>query len=355
MKKIAIITHWHPFTGGGKYAFNIFDRLSKGKKFKTNLIYHEYDSNRVGYMDGVIKIRSNSFNFLNKTIYTYYDFTKHIPDGYDIYHATNQFLAKTAHYRKPCVISHLDLIPILFSKGKFAPIGFFLKRLLKYYKEAEHIIAISELVRDELLQFMNIPDEKISVIYPGFDEKIYKPINKETARKKLGLPLDKKIILNVGSEEPDKGVPFLLEILKWKKYMKFFKDVVLIRIGSSNPKWDAVKKSIGIIQLKGIPEEQMPLYYSAADVFAAPFNYGAGFVYPPLEAIACGIPALVSNLQFDGYMNVPQNLFADMLENILEDEKFRKGLVSKSLESSKSYTLTKEIQEINKIYKRVLE
>ena len=349
--KIALVNQWHPFSGGGKYAFNILSRVKNAR-----MIYFEYGSNKIENRRNIIKIKSTTWDFFDKTIGTYYWFPHHLPpNGFDLYHATNQYLAEVARKKYPTVITHMDLIPVLFPKGKFVPIGFFLKRLIRNYAYAEHIICLSEVVRDELLKFINIPDEKLSVIYPGFDEKLYKPMDKEKARKKLGLPLDKKIILNVGSEEIDKGVPYLLQILKWEKYMRFFKDVMLIRIGSSDPKWNEVKKSIGTLQLKNIPEERMPLYYAAADVFAAPFNYGAGFVYPPLEAIACGTPALVSNLNFPGYMNVPQGMFKDMLVNLLEDEAFRKKQASKGLEASKAYTLSKEVAEIEKIYKKVLE
>lgn len=353
MKKIALITQWHPLSGGGKYAFDLFKRFKK--KYDTRMIYFEYGSNKIlyGKEDKVIKIKKSILNFLDKTLMTYYYFPKHIPNGYDLYHATNQYLARVAKYKKPCIITHMDITPILFPKGKFAPIGFFLKRLLKHYKEAEHIIALSEVVKNELLQQINIPDEKVTAVYPGFDEKNYRPFKKHTAREALNLPLDKKIILNVGSEEPHKGVPFLLECIA--KLKKKNKNILLVRIGSSNPKYDTIKKELGILQLKGIPEDKMPLYYSSADVFAAPLNYSEGFVYPPLEAIACGTPALVSNLQFPGYVNVPLETFFSMLQNILDDKKFRERLISKGLEKAKKFTLTKEVEKINNIYKMVLK
>ena len=347
------MTQWHPFSGGGKYAFDLFYRFKR--KYAADMIYFEYESNKISYgeKDNVIKIRKSVFNFLDKTLMTYYYFPKHIPEGYDLYHATNQFLARVAKYRKPCVITHMDIIPILFPKGKYAPIGFFLKRLLSHYKEAEHIIALSDVVKNELLEQINIPDEKITVIPPGFNEKNYRPIQKQTARKILNLPLNRKIILNVGSEELDKGIPTLLDCFANLK--KKDNNLLLVRVGSSDSKYDLLKKKLGVLHFKNVPEEKMPIFYSAADVFAAPLSYGAGFVYPPLEAIACGTPALVSNLDFPGYVNVTSEAFFSTLQKILYDNQFRKKLISKGLEEAKDLTLTKEVEKINKIYKKILE
>ena len=42
MKKIALMTHWHPFSGGGKYAFDLFKRFKK--KYRADMIYFEYPS-----------------------------------------------------------------------------------------------------------------------------------------------------------------------------------------------------------------------------------------------------------------------------------------------------------------------
>ena len=127
----------------------------------------------------------------------------------------------------------------------------------------------------------------------GSDGKpvIYTPKQKSKAREKLGIDQEKKVVLNIGSEEPRKNIPTLLGAMH--ELQKSFDDIMLVRVGGKESRYDKSKQGIEIKHLSHLEENEMPWVYSAADVFVFPATYEGGFAYPPLEAMACGIPTIV--------------------------------------------------------------
>ena len=174
----------------------------------------------------------------------------------------------------------MDLAPLLFPKEYPWITHWLLKKVLPAYKHIDRIITISESAKEELVRLGYSTPEKVTVIPPGFDERFFQPVNKEKARQKLGLPLDKKIVLNIGSEEPRKNIPCLLKTCKLLQEKGV--DSVLVRVGNRSEEYDALKKGLPVLEFNKVPEEHLPLFYSAADVFVFPATYEGGFAYPPL-------------------------------------------------------------------------
>lgn len=360
--KIALVNYMHPFSGIGKYCFNIFKTLRKERK-QIDMVYLETRHNKTPSLPGMIKIKKDTpFFELNKTILPYFYFPRKIPKGYDVYHASSQYLAQVAHFRKPCVITHHDIRPILIAHDmKMRAIGMTLKYLLKSYREAEKIITISDRGKEILSSLKIIPDDKIKVIYHGFDQNIYRPISKSVARKRLGLPQDAKIVLNIGTEEPMKKISLLFEAMK--KVQKTEENVVLVRVGGaveSGGYWKAsgnLKKQIEIKHFKNIPEELMPYVYSSADVFVSPNAYDEGFNYPPLEAMACGVPIMTSNMKiYEKWgLTIPDSSkeLSEMILDVLTNKTLASRLSRKSLKGSKEFSLEKEAKSTYEVYEEV--
>jgi glycosyltransferase involved in cell wall biosynthesis len=364
--KIALVNNAHPFSGMGKYAFNLFERL-KEKNENVKMFYLETKHNRIKNEKNLIKIRKDwYFIQLNKTFLTYYWFPKQIPDGFELYHATNQFLAKLAKLKKPCIITHMDIRPIILPHDfSTRMIGFFLKRLLKYYKYADKILALDEVVKEQLIERNIVDEDKIKVIYPGYNPKTYKPVPKEIARKKIGIPEDSKVIINVGSEEPIKNIPLILKVVR--ELQKVIKNLVLIRIGGSvesGAYWkikQKLKKGIDIREVRKVPENKMKYFYSAADVSLNPYSYSEGFFFPPLESMACGTPTLVSKVLEKafgkGSLVVPKltvNEWKKYTYSVLTDKKLSKKLSKQGLKLAKNFTLEKNFELTYKVYEEVL-
>ena len=354
-KKIAVINNFHPFTGLGKYALNLF--LEMRKKNNAEMLYLETKDNRLNNVfRGIKKIRQEfSFPFWNKTLSWYYYFPPRIPDGYSLYHCTSQYLGKIARFRKPAIISHFDIAPLVFPEEYPFHLRFFLKKALSFYREAEKIHISSEKRREEVIN-LGINEEKIVFVPAGIDEKVFFPAEKEKARKNLGLPLNKKIILNVGSEEARKNIPVLLEAVK--ELQKNYSGLLLARIGSKNQKYDEIKKNINILHFSNIPEEKLRLFYSAADLLVFPTLY-EGFGYPALEAMACGCPVITTeemSVFADGCILVEKNNGEQIIqeaEKLLENEKLRKKYSKKAIQLSKNFSMKKTAEKMLQLYDSV--
>jgi glycosyltransferase involved in cell wall biosynthesis len=353
---VAIINNYQPHIGIGKYCFNLFERFRTQNK-DVDMVYLESRDNPYQAGSGIVKVKQ-FFNLplLNKTLSWYYYFPPKIPRGYDLYHVTSQFLARIAKFRRPCVITHMDAAPLLFKYPQH--LKFFVRMAMKHYRNAERIIAISEKSKSELVGFNIVPEEKITAINLGYDERVYMPMNKEECRQKLKLPKEKKIILYIGSEEERKNVPTLLKALHVLK--DDLEDFVLVRVGSIDPANDYLKKGLVVRHFKGIPEHDMPIFYNAADAFVFPATYEGGIAYPPLEAMACGIPTVVTDeldVFKEGTVNMKPydaNGLADIIMKILSNKQHHRKLSKAALETASRFTLKKEVNDTYSIYEDVL-
>jgi glycosyltransferase involved in cell wall biosynthesis len=355
--KVALVSVAPPYSGIGKYAFNLFQRFyDQGRDI--DMLYCDAEGN-MEFDHSRIKVLRPRFRwpFKGKTLLPqYYYFPRVIPREYDVYHVTVEGLSRVAKFRKPCIITHMDLAPLFMPQMYPFALRMWEKLTLRYYKDADRIIAISEGSRGELLELGIVPPEKIRVVHHGYDERLYHPVPKTEARERLGLPQDKKIILNVGSEDPRKDVPSLLKAVY--KVQREIPDAMLVRVGAADSANEALKRQISVKQYQGIPEAQMPLFYNSADLFAFPSIY-EGFGLPVIEAMACGIPTIVTSALklFHSCCAVVPVQNADALAasicEILTDSQRQIGLSLSALEEAKKYTLSQEVDETYKVYQEI--
>ncbi|RLF07948.1 MAG: glycosyltransferase family 1 protein [Thermoprotei archaeon] len=203
-------------------------------------------------------------------------------DG-DIVHATSQTLSIYS-YPKPrkFIVTVHDIYSLhrnLSSRIKRALIK-------KSLDRADKIISVSEFTKSEV-ESVGIDESKIEVVHMGVDISLYKPMEKEECRRKLGLSNEEKYILVVASNAPHKRMDITKKV--FSEIRKSYDDIKLIKIG-----YGTRLEGEGIINLGFIPEEKMPILYNAADVLLHTSEY-EGFGMPLLEAMACGTPIVASN------------------------------------------------------------
>jgi glycosyltransferase involved in cell wall biosynthesis len=143
----------------------------------------------------------------------------------------------------------------------------------------------------------HIPAKRISLRGMGVDFSYFHPLAKAGARKKLRLPLDKKIILYAGRFFESKAVDKVIRAFKALDD----KNVLLVLIGGSksDPLYKQAVEGASIVRDR-VGYETLRLYYNAADAYVLYCNehytrYG-GVGIAPLEALACGTPCVNSNL-----------------------------------------------------------
>lgn len=162
-------------------------------------------------------------------------------------------------------------------------------------KRATHIIAVSQATKNDLVELYDTPQEKISVIYEGVDEK-FKPTNDASKIKTYGVG-DKPYILSVSTIQPRKNFKRLIQA-----FAQLPTDFELVIAGGKGWMYDdifaeAEKEGVrGRVRFIGfVPDDDLPALYSHAAMFAYPSLY-EGFGLPLLEAMACGTPTLASNV-----------------------------------------------------------
>ena len=159
---------------------------------------------------------------------------------------------------------------------------------------ADVVIAVSENTARDVVDIFGIPRSRIEVVPHGV-AKIYAPMGSEdlaAARARLKLP--ERFILFVGTIEPRKNLATLLEA--WAM-MRDRPDLVVV--GAWGWLYEPIREQMGRLgpglhHLDSLDPADLPAVYNLARLLAHPAWY-EGFGLPPLEAMACGTPAVVSD------------------------------------------------------------
>jgi glycosyltransferase involved in cell wall biosynthesis len=129
----------------------------------------------------------------------------------------------------------------------------------------------------------------VSQLQDTVNTDIFKQKNKKEVRKKLNLPLNEKIVIFVGRIIYEKGIDFIFNSAIKNPNISY------ILVGEKSPKLKVPKIS-NIIFINPMPKEKLVDYYVAADLCLFP-SRGEGFGLVPREAMACGTPAIVSDIR----------------------------------------------------------
>jgi glycosyltransferase involved in cell wall biosynthesis len=247
-----------------------------------------------------------------------------------------------------------------YSKNFVKWYSFLLPRLAR---QAERIITVSEFSKKELAEVLKISPEKIATIYNGVGYN-FKPQDQITKKKFIesrGLP--KRYVLVLGSKIKRKNFLRLLKAWEVLTREEKMEDVSLIIAGGIVNKQDA-----NIInQLAGrlprtydtgyIDNENLPQLYSCAEVFVYPSLY-EGFGLPPLEAMACGTPVVVSNTASlpevvgdAGIYIDPYNIedIAEGIFKVITDKKLQNDLSEKGIKRAELFNWNNAARETYKV------
>ncbi len=167
--------------------------------------------------------------------------------------------------------------------------------------DANAIIVSTEQERADISRLYETGTAKISVLPAGVDLEMFSPSEKSEARRSLGLP-DRNIVLSVGRVEPLKGFDILLMAMATLDE-RADNTVVIVGGGAEDsPELERLRdlaRSLGledrIIFTGAVSQEQLSVYYNAADVYVMP-SYYESFGLVALEAMACGVPVIASRV-----------------------------------------------------------
>ncbi|MBN1878730.1 glycosyltransferase family 4 protein [bacterium] len=173
--------------------------------------------------------------------------------------------------------------------------------LIKNLNRADHCIVVSQTVRNDLIQLCGIPEEKISVIHHGMNSLFAPDDNPSQTRKNLDInQIPQQYILSVGTVEPRKNMALLIRAFKHSADL--FPDLHLVIAGKPSSGMLQVEKAIeesGLnnrVYLCGYVDLDTLVNLYRGSIAAVFPSWEEGFGFPPLEAAACGIPVLASDI-----------------------------------------------------------
>lgn len=370
---IGIISNFiDEFSGGiGVYTYQIIKNLNRiDDENKYHLIHYlKNDSDIYNYNNDIIIPKNRFINRWGSFMFWRY-FTLPLElkkYSLDMVHDPYELGPFTFSQPFQKVITVHDLTPLIFPK-LFKKMDVILHRLLlkKTIDRADKIITVSHHSKKDMIKYLDVPEDKIEVIYNGKGEA-FKILNKKeinTVITKYELP--HQFILSVGGLHPIKNIPRLL-----KAYYLACKDGLmhkLVIIGVAMDRSQEIFKTLKVLGIEDnviftgpVPEDDLVALYNAADLFVYPCLY-AGFGLPPLEAMACGTPVITSNNSSLPEVVGDAGLFinpyhteelAKTINNLISNEKTRKKLIKKGLKRSELFNWRNTAIKTLEIYEEV--
>ncbi len=179
-------------------------------------------------------------------------------------------------------------------------------------RHAERIVTVSKFSKKEISKIYKIPKEKIHVVYNAVDPSFRRMTEEELAeinvRQKYGIG-DEPYIITVGNLQPKKNIPRLIKAFCMYKKEHADSSLKLVLVGKKAWLYEEIlaeadKNSRDIVLTGYVEKEDLVALINESDGFVYPSKY-EGFGIPPLEALACGKPVAVSDI--------------DVMHEVLED------------------------------------
>ena len=236
-------------------------------------------------------------------------------------------------------------------------------------EKADAVIAVSESTRSDVIEVLGTPATKVTTVHNGVDSDM-RPLSRDEVnayRRRHALP--SQMMLFLATLEPRKNLPTLLEAYATMR-QKHNSRHHLVVAGGRGWYYQEIYATVERLGLREdvtflgfVPREELALLYNAAELFVYPSLY-EGFGFPPLEAMACGTPVVVSNTSSlpevvgDAGVSVDPydaDALASAILKVLSDASLRDRLRHAGLANAARFSWEKTASATVQVYRRVLE
>ncbi len=277
--------------------------------------------------------------------------------GCEVFFSPHFFVAPVSANCKKIVVFHdlsFEYYPEFFSFSK--RVWHHSTNPRKTAEEAGALIAVSESTKADLVACYGIDPEKIQVIYPGVNSS-FSPVHDKRVlrdiRAKYLLP--ESFILYFGTIEPRKNLVGLIKAFEELKSASSKSAAQIKLVIAGSPGWlyknifrEAQRSHFrdDIIFTGFVDEADKPYLYNLAKIFVYP-SFFEGFGFPPLEAMACGIPTIVSHVTSlpevvgNGAIMINPYIYGeitDAIQLLLEDEDLYHTFSRRGMEQARKFS-----------------
>jgi D-inositol-3-phosphate glycosyltransferase len=169
-------------------------------------------------------------------------------------------------------------------------------------RNCERILVATDKERDHLIQYYGASPQTIGVVPCGVNLDLFSPWDRAKARQELGFAQEESIVLFVGRFAPLKGIDRLMEAMCHLQHHQRLRLIIVGGDGSDTPEFQGLQKLAlnlgiqeGVTFVGRIEQDNLPAYYSAADVLVVP-SYYESFGLVALEALASGTPVVATKV-----------------------------------------------------------
>jgi anaerobic magnesium-protoporphyrin IX monomethyl ester cyclase len=235
-------------------------------------------------------------------------------------------------------------------------------------RRADAVITVSDSAKRDIVRLYDLDPERVHVVYeaaaPQF-RPVSDPAELDRVRRRYGL--DERVILYVGTIEPRKNLPKLIEAFARRRragelshqlvcvgpygWLSRGIDELVDRLGVSNA-----------VTFTGyVPFEDLPALYSLAEIFVYPSMY-EGFGLPVIEAMACGVPVVtgraaalaeVGGNAVEQVEQVEADALGDAIVGLAKDPERRRQLAAAGLARAGRFSWTRAARQSLDIYRQV--
>jgi glycosyltransferase involved in cell wall biosynthesis len=289
--------------------------------------------------------------------------------GVDLLHVPSSWAPTPAPV--PLVATIHDVTPLLYPRSLSPMLRMRYKRqLAATLDNAQRIITVSRISQSALSAYSRVDPAKVRVIHNGVSSEFYPRTDAallSAVRHRYSLP--DKFVFWVGDFRPEKNLPFLIQA--WERLRRRLSDIpALVLAGAQTGQFKVVHEEVkrrGLEEAVLFPgfirDDDLAALYSAATLFVFPSLY-EGFGLPPLEAMACGTPCVVSNSSSLPEVTGPAALLfnptsleslEDGVVRLLTDSDLYETLRAEGLKQSALFPWSRAAEETLSVYRSVLE
>jgi glycosyltransferase involved in cell wall biosynthesis len=240
--------------------------------------------------------------------------------------------------------------------------------VLDHARRADAILTVSEATAVDIEKELGLDREKIEVVHNAVDFESLVPRPDKERQIALLYDLPARFIVFVGTLEPRKNLPRLLDAIGLLVDRGWEGNLVLVGgSGMDEDKIDEIveRRRIGsrVLKLGYVPPEHLPTIYRRARVLVNP-SLWEGFGLPPLEAMACEVPIVVSDIPAHREVagdaaryveaSSPESI-ADGIEQVWSNEKVRQRLKETGARRAERFTWEETARKTLALYQRLTE
>jgi glycosyltransferase involved in cell wall biosynthesis len=273
----------------------------------------------------------------------------------------------------PLVATIHDVIPFVMEDYRASrAMRLYTEIMARSVKKAKRVIAPSESARQDIARVLGIPLEKITAIPEAADPALV-PATDDSARRLVARQwgVGGRYLFNIGGFDRRKNLPLLIEAFA-AAVPSLPDDIQLVIAGAPHtgnervfPPLEPVIRQHGVegrVVLTGrVSNEERRALYQAAHVYITPSIY-EGFGLTPLEAMACGVPAIVANrtslpeVVGDAGLCVEPEVdnLAKAIVSLMTEDARRDDLSKRSLERSAMFTWAEAARQTAEVYRQAL-